>query len=60
MGVELGNPNFAMTKKQYDDLEKAGKLTRPISSPTMRRVPGALNAAPDTPTKGDNDRWTLS
>ena len=41
-----------LTREQYYALEAAGKLTRPINSPTMRRRVTEPAFAPDTPTKG--------
>lgn len=59
MGNDFGNPNFAMTKSDYDKLEAAGKLNRPLGDPTMKRVSGGMHFTPQTPSKGSNDKWSL-
>lgn len=41
-----------LTREQYYALEVAGKITRPLTSPTMRPRGTTPTFAPDTPTKG--------
>lgn len=53
MGADHQLVTHAMTKADYDRLEREGKLTRPLTDrPSGRRNSMPAPVAPSTPTKG--------
>lgn len=52
---DLAPPVHSMTLEDYRELERQGRLTRPLTDPPMRRAGSYLKAAPASTTRGGDE-----